>query len=421
MKYVLRILGIIIGFGLCAFGLTKVISNRAVIAEKDEIDIEKITKLCEQYGEDFVFFPGDSKKQKIIQNITFYNGRDYSLVYDPNYYYQNNKDIQEKCACDGKELIKHFVRIGMHEGRKANETFEFSSYFNANPDLREVYGSDISSYYLHYILQGHNEPDRKTLGVTQLVSPVTKYNNIDYKKVYDYKYYTNKYPEIKEMCTLPGITGCVNDVMVLQHFINYGVNELRQANENFDIVSYFVSNPDLRQKYRGNMQSYLYHYINHGPEDGRIATGIQDPAAFAEAYLELRPEVEQKAVRLLKDVGGDIYSAYLWCVWIPYEVLPLDWSVESYALYAYDYESGNCLAKASAFYYMARELGYNAYVVYGYVPLDNGGYSTHGWVEIDGYVYDPDFEYETGLNGFQIWYGAPDTWYYLGYTYLNLY
>ena len=59
----------------------------------------------------------------------------------------------------------------------------------------------------------------------------------------------------------------------------------------------------------------------------------------------------------------------------------------------------------------------------GYVPLAGGGMGPHAWVEIvqDGrtWVYDPDFQHETGRNGFRIYYGCGGTWRYSAYSRVN--
>ena len=57
---------------------------------------------------------------------------------------------------------------------------------------------------------------------------------------------------------------------------------------------------------------------------------------------------------------------------------------------------------------LAKALGYNAIQCYGAVNV-RGGLSTHSWVEIDGRVYDPDFQVEVGRNGFNIAYGQRGT------------
>ena len=69
------------------------------------------------------------------------------------------------------------------------------------------------------------------------------------------------------------------------------------------------------------------------------------------------------------------------------------------------------------------EVDYDAHQVFGYVPRRGGGKITHSWVEIDidgaTYVFDLDFQYATGKNGFMIHYGMSGTWMYMEYGRIN--
>jgi len=47
-----------------------------------------------------------------------YNGRDYSAVFDPDYYYDNNEDLQVTIGFNPPELLRHFVEKGIMEGRR---------------------------------------------------------------------------------------------------------------------------------------------------------------------------------------------------------------------------------------------------------------------------------------------------------------
>lgn len=61
---------------------------------------------------------------------------------------------------------------------------------------------------------------------------------------------------------------------------------------------------------------------------------------------------------------------------------------------------------ASMFLAMARQMGYEARQVDGGVPLRRGGVNDHSWVEINvngtWYICDPDFQQETGHNGYML-------------------
>ena len=74
---------------------------------------------------------------------------------------------------------------------------------------------------------------------------------------------------------------------------------------------------------------------------------------------------------------------------------------------------------AATFCYVARLMGYEAYLVEGSVPLAAGGVGPHGWVEIvqNGTVYvcDPNFTNSTKRNGYFITYGTSGTWRYMNF------
>ena len=74
---------------------------------------------------------------------------------------------------------------------------------------------------------------------------------------------------------------------------------------------------------------------------------------------------------------------------------------------------------AATFLYMARVLGYEGNFIEGQVPYRAGGYGPHGWCELNingtTYVFDPNFEHDTGRNGYQITYGASGTWKYVNW------
>ncbi len=59
---------------------------------------------------------------------TTYNGRDYSSVFDPDYYYDNNPDLQVSIGFNPPELLRHFVEKGIIEGRKGNAEFDLDTY-----------------------------------------------------------------------------------------------------------------------------------------------------------------------------------------------------------------------------------------------------------------------------------------------------
>lgn len=90
---------------------------------------------------------------------------------------------------------------------------------------------------------------------------------------------------------------------------------------------------------------------------------------------------------------------------------------ERYSLRGFREKRGNCFVMASTFYIMAKLLGYNVRQVSGAVG------APHSWTEIrqNGKirVCDPDFQHETGRNGYKVYYGQRGTWRYAKMANLN--
>lgn len=134
---------------------------------------------------------------------------------------------------------------------------------------------------------------------------------------------------------------------------------------------------------------------------------------------------DEKAARVLDQVGWDLRSAFDWSAGLTYfghnSEMPSDESpgIDWFADYGFDHHKGNCYVMSCTFYRMATMLGYECYAISGYVPSRKGGMTPHSWTEIieDGktYVYDPNFTNETGGNGFKITYGQSGTWRYADY------
>ena len=59
---------------------------------------------------------------------TTYNGRDYSAVFDPEYYYDTNPDLQRSIGFQPPELLRHFVEKGVMEGRRGSAELDMDVY-----------------------------------------------------------------------------------------------------------------------------------------------------------------------------------------------------------------------------------------------------------------------------------------------------
>ena len=201
---------------------------------------------------------------RMIGAQTKYNGKDYSSVYDFNYYISKNPDVVRVYGYDENKVLAHFVNFGMKEGRSAKESFSVKSYKNRYYDLRRAFSNNWKSYFLHYINNGIREK-RVTVGYdTTLVGAQTKYNGIDYSSVYDFNYYISKNPDVLRAYGY-------DENKVLCHFVNFGMKEGRQANETFSLSVYKDRYIDLRRAFGKNNKAYYMHYICNGIKEGRKA------------------------------------------------------------------------------------------------------------------------------------------------------
>ena len=104
--------------------------------------------------------------------------------------------------------------------------------------------------------------------LTELLNnPPTVYNGVDYKAVYDFNYYINKYSDLKRVFGK-------DPEGAIRHFVNNGMKEGRVAKSTFDVRSYRNKYQDLRIAYGKDWKKYYEHYIKYGYREGRKATGV---------------------------------------------------------------------------------------------------------------------------------------------------
>ena len=173
----------------------------------------------------------NNNNQNKTKPTTVYDGTDYSAVYDFDYYINKYSDMKRLFSNDDKAAIKHFVTCGMKEGRQGSSQFDWNVYRLNNADLSRLFGSNKALYYVHYVQYGKKE-GRKATGTPNMTGATTVYNGVDYRSVYDFNYYINKYPDIKRSF------GATDENGVLKHFVTYGLKENRQAKATYDKNEY---------------------------------------------------------------------------------------------------------------------------------------------------------------------------------------
>ena len=154
---------------------------------------------------------------------------------------------------------------------------------------------------------------------------------------------------------------------------------------------WYIQNGGLNSGYTGLIEDANgSHYI----VNGKVNWSESDPEE-----AKLREYTEQ----VYSEVGRDLRACFNWVVNnMSYErhnghITPPDGYTRCqwYSMMAFQNHRGNCYSYAGAFYYLAKYLGYDAEYVEGQVTRRGGGYTPHGWVEIDGrYICDPEGQAE---------------------------
>ena len=93
-----------------------------------------------------------------VQNpVVRMSGINYSPVYDYYEYQMKNPDVMRAFGNDDIATLRHFIKNGMREMRRAKSSFNVFQYVVNYQDLRKAFGDDFSAYYMHYIRNGVRE------------------------------------------------------------------------------------------------------------------------------------------------------------------------------------------------------------------------------------------------------------------------
>ena len=105
----------------------------------------------------------------------------------------------------------------------------------------------------------------------------------DYSAVFDASYYASRYPDVVQVIGN-------EPASLLNHFISYGMKEMRQGNANFDPYAYMISNSnyDLRKAFRSDWRAYYEHYMSNGRYEGRT-TQFSIPAGTQPMFRLYNP------------------------------------------------------------------------------------------------------------------------------------
>lgn len=103
------------------------------------------------------------------------------------------------------------------------------------------------------------------------------YHGVDYASVFDMNYYYNNNPDVAAYCGY-------DEHALLAHFVEYGMNEGRQAKESFNVAAYKKRYEDLSQTLGNDLKAYYIHFIKFGASEGRNATPGIDTMDYSAVF-----------------------------------------------------------------------------------------------------------------------------------------
>ncbi|MBD5451655.1 MAG: hypothetical protein HDR25_03335 [Lachnospiraceae bacterium] len=157
---------------ICAWMLVAavfILSGNTVYADTEYMEEMHIGGLGPGSDTTTFYFPS------IIYYAPYADGIDYTAVFDVEYYYANNPDLQQTIGKNDALLFQDFLDNGMALGRQGSAYFDVNVYRKENPDLAALYGDDLKQYYLHYIMAGWQERRTACIMTDDMVTDIMFY------------------------------------------------------------------------------------------------------------------------------------------------------------------------------------------------------------------------------------------------------
>ena len=198
-----------------------------------------------------------------------------TALYNFDYYVMANPDVANTYKYDTEKVYKHWISIGIAEGRIASLIFDAKYYLEVNPSVKSLIGNNYAAAYEHFVTTGLK-------------------SGLESSPVFDVKYYLQENPDIAAKVDNDYVRAAI-------YFNQNALTDNRVASSRFDIAVYKKCNTDVADLYGKNTVGYYLHYINYGRAEGRTTggtTGIGDNVAAyrifdADFYLGKYPELAQ--------------------------------------------------------------------------------------------------------------------------------
>lgn len=175
---------------------------------------------------------------------------------------------------------------------------DFKTNFDTYATTTEKMLNDIKNYVSSIsnktVAEGINNTE-KLQNPTRVNGFNTTYKGVDYGSVFDLNYYMQKYPDL--------VKAFGNDYdKYLEHFVNHGMKEGRQASETFDVKYYRNKYADLNGHWGNDWEQYYKHFLNHGIQEGRQGSAEFNVQKYKASYTDLQKN--------LGNVLGRYYKHY---------------------------------------------------------------------------------------------------------------
>ena len=190
----------------------------------------------------------------------------------------------------------------------ADDTYVYTIEGNTSPDSGVVPnggGVHKKTYSRNYSrIDGYGRPRYDE----EVIEPDLVVNGLDYSLVYEFDFYIDKNPDVKEFY------GTKDKVGVFNHFLKYGMKEARWAKEDFNVITYKDNYKDLQEAYGTDAVKYYEHYMKWGYKEHRIAAYHIVPVCIYDG-INYEPvydgEYYRNRYKDLQDAYGDNYDKYI--------------------------------------------------------------------------------------------------------------
>jgi hypothetical protein len=227
----------------------------------DDFNYELYKKL---YSDISNFSNNDIDKHYLNHGI--FEGRIYKLPYDfdVDFYRGLYEDVSK---LNDKEVKKHYLFKGIKEYRlyKFPDDFDPITYKNLNNDLADLNNEELKNHYLKCGIK-----EKRVYKKELNVNSTTKKEDKKEKKIKE----NSKLPDDFDPIIYKNLNSDLvhlNNEELINHYINYGINEKRiyksKLPKDFDAKKYKKLNPDLVHL---NKKELIEHYLNYGINEKRI-------------------------------------------------------------------------------------------------------------------------------------------------------